>query len=405
MKIEHCQFELNRRKQRTLLPLRPPVQMISLLSISAISSISCAQCYIDPVTNQQICTPLTKSAHCRITVADGSAGSGTLVRRSESLGLVLTCSHLFDGAGGQIVVSFPNGQRFAARLVGRDTAHDLAALAIRWPDVEPVVVCAKEPSGPLSACGFGSDGQLRCIRGIVTGHATAVGALHPSSTINGAVRPGDSGGGVFNTSGELVGVVWGQRDDQTYATCGRPVREFLQRMLGQSASQPSAPPGGQTNEPERLDDSTKPESRLNLRIESLEQLLKQVAGKRVGFLEGVSFGKLLVGALGLSGPLAAAAIIAAGIAGRRMRNRIGIDRKVESIAGNPDRPEIPRPIPVDTPPPPQRTVPETHYVSVEKDSFAKAHQWAGEQVARKYPGAAEILQAQDSLIKQYLAAQ
>jgi hypothetical protein len=50
-------------------------------------------------------------------------------------------------------------------------------------------------------------------------------------------------------------------------------------------------------------------------------------------------------------------------------------------------------------------VPETHYVSVETDSFAKAHQWASEQVARKYPGATEILQAQDSLIKQHLAAQ
>jgi hypothetical protein len=63
-----------------------------------------------------------------------------------------------------------------------------------------------------------------------------------------------------------------------------------------------------------------------------------------------------------------------------------------------------QPIAVDSPPPPQRTIPETHYVSVEKDSFAKAHQWACEQVARKYPGATEILQAQDSLIKQYLAA-
>jgi hypothetical protein len=59
---------------------------------------------------------------------------------------------------------------------------------------------------------------------------------------------------------------------------------------------------------------------------------------------------------------------------------------------------------VDSPPPPQRTVPETHYVSVENDSFAKAHQWASEHVVRKYPGATEILQAQDSLIKQYLAA-
>jgi hypothetical protein len=63
----------------------------------------------------------------------------------------------------------------------------------------------------------------------------------------------------------------------------------------------------------------------------------------------------------------------------------------------------PVPIVVDSPPPPQRTVPETHYVSYETDSFAKAHQWACEQVARKYPGASELLHAQESLIKQCLA--
>jgi hypothetical protein len=44
-------------------------------------------------------------------------------------------------------------------------------------------------------------------------------------------------------------------------------------------------------------------------------------------------------------------------------------------------------------------------VPYEKDSFAKAHQWASEQVVRKYPGATEVLQAQDSLIKQHFAGQ
>ena len=58
----------------------------------------------------------------------------------------------------------------------------------------------------------------------------------------------------------------------------------------------------------------------------------------------------------------------------------------------------------DTPPPPQRVVPETHYVPVQRDDFARAHQWASEHVARKYPGATEMLTTLDSLIKQQLAA-
>jgi hypothetical protein len=42
---------------------------------------------------------------------------------------------------------------------------------------------------------------------------------------------------------------------------------------------------------------------------------------------------------------------------------------------------------------------------VQRDDFARAHQWASEHVARKYPGATEMLSTLDSLIKQQLAAQ
>jgi hypothetical protein len=56
------------------------------------------------------------------------------------------------------------------------------------------------------------------------------------------------------------------------------------------------------------------------------------------------------------------------------------------------------------PPPPQRVVPETHYVTVEGNEFAKAHQWAAQQVARKYPGTTEVLSTLDALIKQQLNA-
>ncbi len=189
MQTENYQFGFNRRKQRKqsyLLPLLAPVQKTLLLCIASCCNVAQAQCYIDPVTKEQICTPVSSSAHCRITVADGSTGSGTLVRRTNSLGLVLTCAHLFDNATGRIIVTFTNGQRFAARLVERDRAHDLAALLIRRSDAEPITVSDEEPSGVLSACGYGPDGQLRCFRGDITGAAIAAGAVYPSLTIAGA---------------------------------------------------------------------------------------------------------------------------------------------------------------------------------------------------------------------------
>ncbi len=109
-------------------------------------------------------------------------------------------------------------------------------------------------------------------------------------------------------------------------------------------------------------------------------------------MSGLSLGKMLAGALGLSGPLAIAVIIAGGLAGRRLKQRVSSTTKPAA-----------RPIAIDTPPPPQQTVPESHYVPVDRDEFARAHQWAREQVARKYPGATEILSTLESLIKQQLA--
>jgi len=412
-----------------------------------------AQCSIDPVTGRQVCTSpdrgsapaIDSSAHCRITVADGSTGSGTLVACDQSGGWVLTCSHLFDGSTARIVVAFPSGERFAANLIDRDRPHDLAALAIRRPDVKPLAVSDQEPGGILAACGFGSNGQFRCIRGATIGQALAAGATHPSLMIGGAVRPGDSGGGVLNTRGQIVGVVWGQRDGLTYATCGRPLREFLARLRGK---QPTTSPQPQVPSPE-LDWrawSDEMESRIRAldakkqdkgeylqpgdlngylrtadapqfdttqfarRTEmdgKLKALSARIAGGQVGFLQGLSWGKLAVGALGLSGPLAAAVIVAGGLAGRRVKSRVksreSRARTVPALDSRTSTLDFQR-IAVDSPPPPQRTVPETHYVPVEQDSFAKAHQWASEHVARKYPGATEVLQAQDSLIKQYLAA-
>ncbi len=63
------------------------------------------------------------------------------------------------------------------------------------------------------------------------------------------------------------------------------------------------------------------------------------------------------------------------------------------------------PIAIDSEPLPGRVDRETHYVPYETDNFARAHQWASEQVARKFPNGPEIMSCHASLINQQLNAQ
>lgn len=415
-----------------------------------------------PVIDHQ--SPSAPSPHCRIFVGDGSVGSGTLIAKTDETGLVLTCSHLFDQSTSNVVVAFSDDSRFGARLIDRDAANDLAALLIQTPAVEPIEVCDDEVprAAQLTACGYGGNGIFRPARGVVAGAAQAVGATFPSLKIRSAVRPGDSGGGVLDYAGRLVGVVWGCRDGETYLTCGRPLRDFLSRirhsnetrepgrghrraaMVGPRSStfHPGAEDGparqptihwqawrddidtrlaaldakkqdrgdylqpGDLNAYAKqtdLDASTHEVKSLSTTIftrikEHVERNIEErIATINPGPLSGLSFGKLVAGALGLSGPVALAVIVASTLAGRRLKRRLS-----ETPCSTLPAPRS-VPIAVDTPPPPQQTIPESHYVPVQKDDFARAHQWAREQVARKYPGATEVLSTLESLIKQQLA--
>jgi Trypsin-like peptidase domain len=294
-------------------------------------------------------------AHCRIHVGDGTLGSGTLISKNDTTGLVLTCSHLFDDASSNIVVEFPDSSRFGARLIDRDRANDLAALLIRRPNIEPVAVDDSAPTGVLTACGYGGNGQFRPATGAVAGAVQTVGATYPSLKIGSAVRPGDSGGGVLDRAGQLVGVVWGCRDGETYLTCGRPLRQFLDRVWhgrGERASAQgdTAPTidwhawrdeidsrltaldakkqdrgeylqAGDLNAYAKRAEIERDSTRQieSLRSAVFDQIEERISTANPGLLAGMSYGKLAAGALGLSGPLALAVIVAGGLAGRLLR--------------------------------------------------------------------------------------
>lgn len=162
-----------------------------------------------------------------------SYGSGTLVDVRGDYGLVLTNWHVVSDATHTIEVLFPDGFRTAARVITTDRTWDLAALAIWRPNVEPVRLAARapRPGEPLTIAGYGS-GNYRAVTGRCTQYvAPSLSKPYEMVEVSVAARQGDSGGPIFNTQGELAGVLWGAGWGTTSGSyCGR-VSAFVTAIM------------------------------------------------------------------------------------------------------------------------------------------------------------------------------
>ena len=138
------------------------------------------------------------------------AGSGVIVSAD---GYIVTNNHVIDGAN-KITVRLKNETTYTATLVGTDSKTDIALLKISATGLTPAVIGdSEELQAGDTAIAIGNPlGQLG---GTVT--EGIISALDRELTIDGetmtllqtdaAINPGNSGGGLFNDSGELIGIV------------------------------------------------------------------------------------------------------------------------------------------------------------------------------------------------------
>jgi hypothetical protein len=173
----------------------------------------------------------------RVSVADGggsySMGSGTLVAVQGSRGLVVTNWHVVRDAVAPPEVIFPDGFRSAAVVARLDSAWDLAALVIWRPRARPVAISPHppRPGEPLTIAGYGS-GNYRMATGRCTQYLSP-GGQHGFELVelSTPARQGDSGGPIFNSRGELAGVLFGSSMGTTSGSfCGR-VDRFLSPVI------------------------------------------------------------------------------------------------------------------------------------------------------------------------------
>jgi hypothetical protein len=171
-------------------------------------------------------------AVARIIVPENGAiayGSGTLVGVKDNRGLVVTNWHVVRDSKGMVEVLFPDGFRSHAKPLKVDSDWDLAALVIWRPSAEPVKIASQppRPGDPLTIHGYGR-GKYRIATGrCTTYYSPRIDFPHEMVELDVEARQGDSGGPIFNQSGELAGVLFGAGQGSTLGSFAPRVRHFL----------------------------------------------------------------------------------------------------------------------------------------------------------------------------------
>ena len=207
------------------------------MSIRLLAVVAC--CALASGTHAQ--SPHPAVARIVVQEADGVAyGSGTLVDVREQYGLVATNWHVVRDAVGKIEVLFPDGFRSEARALKLDEDWDLAALVIWRPPTEPAPIArrAPRPGESLTICGYGQ-GEYRAATGRCTEYyAPKIGLPHELVELDVEARQGDSGGPIFNSSGELAGVLFGAGQGTTLGAFGGRVNAFLSTLASDIGPRP-----------------------------------------------------------------------------------------------------------------------------------------------------------------------
>ena len=145
-------------------------------------------------------------------VLQGS-GSGVVVAK----GYVLTNYHVIEDASRLEVAV--NENTYPAQLMGTDEAKDLAVLYVEGLEIEPVVLGDSDVlqigdwaiciGNPLGFTGTTTVGVISALNREVSGNATDAYGKRTTNVMiqtDAAINSGNSGGGMFNVAGELIGI-------------------------------------------------------------------------------------------------------------------------------------------------------------------------------------------------------
>lgn len=174
------------------------------------------------------------AAVCRVE-SGNRTGSGIYVKYGDLRG-VLTVAHI--PIGEKVTVEFSDGQKVTGKFVKDEFGHDIAFVFVNNLSVTPVPMAEQDPLHgdrvELVTKG-GPEHRLRTFWGTKQDAGTDI------TKYNCDILSGDSGGGILNTQGELIGIMafgrsgrirglaWNAYHGAGGVSCGR-IRNFLKRI-------------------------------------------------------------------------------------------------------------------------------------------------------------------------------
>ncbi len=155
-----------------------------------------------------------------VRCAGSPNGFGTGIVLSAD-GYILTCAHVIEGENAVITAETADGKIFDARVVARDSQTDVAVLKIAALGMDPArlgssaqvvvgetAIAIGNPLGRRFAATF-TAGWISARERVVTVGNNVMSLLQ----FDAAVSPGNSGGPLFNSLGQVIGMVNAKVDE------------------------------------------------------------------------------------------------------------------------------------------------------------------------------------------------
>src|SRR5262249_55969418 len=151
----------------------------------------------------------------------GAQGAGTGIVLT-SKGEVITNNHVINGATKISVTDIGNGKTYSANVVGYDASHDIAVLQLQGASGLTTAkigdssqaavgqsVVAIGNAGGTGGTPSNAGGSITDLNQSITASDDLGGTSEQLSgliQVNADIQPGDSGGSLVNTSGEVIGI-------------------------------------------------------------------------------------------------------------------------------------------------------------------------------------------------------